>query len=163
MDCPNCGASLRAAEGLESLRCDYCRSVHVPEPNDEGIRVVGNASELACPVCAVPLVEAAAGGERILYCTRCQGILVAMNAFVALTGELRARSGGTARVQPAADRKELERKITCPQCHQPMDAHFYEGPGNIVIDACSRCFLDWLDAGELTHVARAPDDSAAYA
>jgi len=38
-----------------------------------------------------------------------------------------------------------------------MDTHFYAGPGNIVIDDCARCELNWLDAGELMVVARAPD------
>jgi Zn-finger nucleic acid-binding protein len=38
-----------------------------------------------------------------------------------------------------------------------MDTHFYEGPGNIIIDDCSRCFLNWLDQGELMRVVHAPD------
>jgi Zn-finger nucleic acid-binding protein len=29
-----------------------------------------------------------------------------------------------------------------------------------VIDDCSRCELDWLDAGELMSIVRAPDHSA---
>jgi hypothetical protein len=40
-----------------------------------------------------------------------------------------------------------------------MDAHFYAGPGNIVIDDCSLCELNWLDAGELRTIAHAPDHS----
>jgi len=38
-----------------------------------------------------------------------------------------------------------------------MLAHVYGGPGNIVIDTCERCQLNWLDPGELRRIALAPD------
>jgi Zn-finger nucleic acid-binding protein len=38
-----------------------------------------------------------------------------------------------------------------------MDTHYYGGSGNVIIDDCSRCELNWLDSGELTHIVRAPD------
>jgi Zn-finger nucleic acid-binding protein len=38
-----------------------------------------------------------------------------------------------------------------------MDTHYYGGPGNVVIDDCSRCFLNWLDHGELMRIVEAPD------
>ena len=37
-----------------------------------------------------------------------------------------------------------------------MDVHPYYGPGNIVIDTCSRCDVIWLDFGELKQVTDAP-------
>jgi Zn-finger nucleic acid-binding protein len=37
-----------------------------------------------------------------------------------------------------------------------MDTHYYAGPGNIVIDDCSFCHLNWLDYGELQRITRAP-------
>jgi Zn-finger nucleic acid-binding protein len=40
-----------------------------------------------------------------------------------------------------------------------METHFYTGGGNVVIDDCERCELNWLDAGELVTIARAPDHS----
>jgi len=40
-----------------------------------------------------------------------------------------------------------------------MDTHYYAGPGNVIIDDCSQCFLNWLDHGELMRVVRAPDYS----
>jgi Zn-finger nucleic acid-binding protein len=55
------------------------------------------------------------------------------------------------------DPKELKRRIQCPQCHRAMDTHYYAGPGNIVIDDCASCELNWLDAGELMAIVRAPD------
>jgi Zn-finger nucleic acid-binding protein len=45
--------------------------------------------------------------------------------------------------------------INCPGCAKPMLNHFYGGPGNLVIDTCERCHLNWLDPGELRRIARA--------
>lgn len=157
MYCPNCGAPMRLEENQESLRCEYCYSVYTPEPNDEGVRPLGVPSPLACPVCAVPLEQAGLAGHRILSCTRCQGMLVPMSEFVALIEELRSRHAGAECVQAPADRTALERHINCPKCHAPMDTHFYEGPGNVVIDDCSRCYLNWLDKGEMMKIVHAPD------
>src|SRR5581483_11363181 len=145
------------AEQDDSLRCEYCRSVYTPPQNEEGVRMLGQSSPLACPVCAVPLQQAALAGTRLLACSNCQGILVSMNDFVALLGQLRSAHPASGAPQPPADPKALDRRLNCPQCHRPMDTHFYDGPGNIVIDDCSRCFLNWLDKGELMRVVRAPD------
>jgi Zn-finger nucleic acid-binding protein len=38
-----------------------------------------------------------------------------------------------------------------------MDAHFYGGPGNAVIDSCEECSLIWMDRGVLMRIAHAPD------
>lgn len=156
MDCPSCGAPLRLTENDDSLRCAYCRVVYAPPRTEDGIRVLGEASSLACPVCAAPLQQAALAGHRIQYCTRCQGMLVPMDVFMALLDEMRSGRAGAGSIQPPPDRHGLERRIDCPQCHQRMDTHFYEGPGNIIIDDCSRCFLNWLDQGELRRAVRAP-------
>jgi Zn-finger nucleic acid-binding protein len=45
-----------------------------------------------------------------------------------------------------------------------MDAHFYAGPGNVVIDSCEDCCLIWLDRGKLMRIVHAPDsvDSPDY-
>ncbi len=159
MNCPGCGAPMRLEENQESLSCEYCRTVYTPEPNDEGVRPLGETSPLGCPLCAVALEHASLAGYPILYCTRCQGMLVPMNDFVALIEGLRSRRGGAETVQPPADRTDLQRNINCPKCHRQMDTHFYEGPGNIIIDDCSRCFLNWLDKGEMMKIVHAPDHS----
>jgi Zn-finger nucleic acid-binding protein len=66
------------------------------------------------------------------------------------------KRGGT--IQPPADAADLQRKINCPGCHHRMDTHFYAGPGNVVIDSCENCCLTWLDGGELTRIAAAPEE-----
>ena len=37
-----------------------------------------------------------------------------------------------------------------------MDTHIYGGPGNIVIDNCPACRLNWLDFPELARIESAP-------
>jgi len=156
MNCPSCGAPLRLTENEESFRCEYCGGVYRPEENDDGVRVLGETSPMACPACAVPMFQAALSGHRITYCQQCRGMLVPMSDFLDIVEELHTQHPGHGRVQPPPDRKELDRRFACPNCHRPMDTHFYEGPGNIIIEDCSACGLNWLDAGELLRVVRAP-------
>ncbi|MBZ5578802.1 MAG: zf-TFIIB domain-containing protein [Acidobacteriia bacterium] len=157
MNCPNCGAPLHLTADQESFPCEYCRSVYVPEENEDGVRVLEDRSPLPCPVCAVPLVKAAVADQEVLYCKQCRGLLVSMHIFPGLLDELRARRDGHARVQTPLDRKAFDRHLDCPQCHQGMDTHPYDGPGNVVIDSCSRCDWNWLDSGEMSRIVRAPD------
>ncbi len=158
MNCPSCGAPLRLEGDQEGLACDYCKSIYYPEKNDQGIQMLGEAAEETCPICAIPLMHAIFARERIRYCTRCRGMLIPMGKFLALVEELKA-GAPRHRVPHAPDPRELNRHINCPQCHQRMDTHYYGGPGNVVIDDCSRCFLNWLDHGELMRIAQAPDRS----
>jgi Zn-finger nucleic acid-binding protein len=157
MNCPNCGAPLHLQDGRDSFTCEYCRSVYFPEKSEDGVRLLGETSGLACPICAIPLMHASMEHHRILYCTRCRGALIAMAVFLGLTEDLRAVRGGFGMVVAPPDPSELKRRIRCPQCGRTMDTHYYAGPGNVVIDDCSPCELNWLDAGELLKIARAPD------
>jgi Zn-finger nucleic acid-binding protein len=127
---------MRLKPDMESFKCDYCQSVYFPEKNDDGVRVLGETTGQDCP--------------------GCHGMLVPMQALEGLVDELRTGQGSEA--APAApDTEDLRRKINCPECHHAMDAHFYAGPGNVVIDSCEECCLIWLDRGALMRIARAPD------
>jgi len=159
MNCPSCGAPMHLKADADSYACDYCRSVYLPEKDDNGVRVLDEASGELCPVCNLALVHAAIGGVRIRYCTHCHGMLVPMQVFESLIDELRSVGNGTVE-QPKAERRDLSRKIGCPNCRARMDAHYYGGPGNVVIDSCETCSLNWLDRGELWHIVRAPDGRA---
>ena len=159
MNCPTCGAPLHLPEGRDSLPCDYCGAVCVPEANEEGISLLGENSPMLCPVCKIPLEHAAMLHQRFLYCTRCRGNLIPMPTFVSLVEELRARSGGAAIKQHPPQPRELQRRLKCPQCGGAMENHPYCGGGNVVIDDCERCELNWLDASEIVRIARAPDRS----
>lgn len=83
-------------------------------------------------------------------------MLIPMQALEALADELRTGQGSEV-VPTVPGKDELQRKINCPQCHHPLDAHFYAGPGNAVIDSCENCSLIWLDRGVLMRIAHAPD------
>ena len=142
--------------------CEYCGNIHVPNANDEGVRVLHETSDSECPVCAIPLVRAAIDGQRILYCQRCHGMLVSMDIFVPLIEDLRSRRQGTAEIVRPIDIHELDRPVRCPQCHGQMDTHLYGGGGNVILSDCERCQLNWLDHGELDRIVRSPDRQFSY-
>lgn len=157
MNCADCGGPMRLEEDKEYLVCDYCGSTYYPDPNPDGVRVLGESASEACPVCAVPLSHAAVAGERIRYCGQCHGMLIPMGVFVNVIEDLRAhRNGAAGSVHPPVW-DDLQRHIRCPQCGHDMETHLYGGPGNVVIDSCEQCDLNWLDPGELMRIIRAPD------
>ncbi|HEY1580056.1 MAG TPA: zf-TFIIB domain-containing protein [Terracidiphilus sp.] len=158
MNCPTCGAPMRLNSDADHLNCDYCKSIFFPAKDDEGVSVLAVSSGESCPVCAVPLMHAALAKIRMRYCTRCRGMLIPMGVFIALVEELRAGDQGTL-IAHTPDPHDLQRGINCPHCHHHMDTHFYNGPGNVVIDDCDNCELNWLDHGELMRIVRAPDYS----
>jgi Zn-finger nucleic acid-binding protein len=160
MDCPNCGAAMQLDKGMDSWSCIYCKTVYHSEANDEGVHVLSGASGFTCPLCSVPLAQAAMDAHKLLYCTRCRGILIAVPVFVSLLDQLRAKQAGAWTIPRPAEPSELRRQINCPQCGRQMDTHFYGGPGNVVIDDCAACELNWLDKGELTRIVRAPEELA---
>jgi len=143
------------------FRCDYCRNVVAPEKNDEGVSVLSEAPDAqACPVCSIPLMQAALAKLPILYCGKCHGMLASMEVFPQLIAADRVQQRAGA-AGPSANPGDLRRTIACPHCHRPMEAHFYAGPGNVVIDTCETCSLNWLDHGELARIAHAPADDFA--
>jgi Zn-finger nucleic acid-binding protein len=136
--------------------------MHYPDPNPDGVRVLEIASGLMCPRCAQgphgeALVHAAVGGERVLYCQRCRGLLVNMGVFLAVMEDLRSRRPGSDYTGKQPDWQDLKRRVACPNCGRAMDTHPYGGPGAVIIDTCSVCEANWLDYGELQQIVRAPD------
>ena len=148
---------MRLEEDKECLVCDYCGNIHYPAPNAEGIRVLDEPSKLVCPVCVIPLVHAAAGGERILYCNHCHGTLISMDVFMSVVQDFRSRRDTTAGSVHPINWKDLDRRINCPRCGRQMDTHPYGGGGAVIIDDCENCALNWLDYSELDRIVRAPD------
>ena len=157
MNCPACGAPLRLKDDTDAFVCDYCGNVHVPDPNSDGVRVLDVPSSESCPVCSVPLVHAAIAGYRMRYCKRCHGMLIEMDRLLVIEQSLRARHDAALAATERPDPRDLDRRISCPRCGRPMDTHPYQGPGNVIIDSCENCSLDWLDYGELDRMVRAPD------
>ena len=156
MNCPNCGAAMRLEESKEYFECDYCSTIHFPEPNADGIRVLGEPASLDCPVCQKTLVHAAVDRQRLLYCKRCRGLLVPMEGFFLLVECLRGIPDRTKAAPRATDWNDLGRELFCPHCHGRMHTHPYAGPGNIIIDNCPVCAVNWLDHAELSRIVSAP-------
>ena len=148
---------MRLEPSRDYLSCDYCGNVHVPEPNEDGVRELDEDSASDCPVCAIPLVHAAIDGQRIFYCRHCRGMLVPMDIFVPLVEDLRSRRDASTEIVYPFDSSELKRRIQCPQCGVAMDTHVYGGGGNVVISVCEHCESNWLDHGELDRIVRASD------
>jgi Zn-finger nucleic acid-binding protein len=147
--------------GTDGYKCDYCQSVYVPEKDADGVQVLGEPTAEICGLCNGPLVEGVLAKIRILYCTKCHGMLVPMATFATLIDEMRGTLSSHT-PQSAPDPDGLRRRINCPQCHKRMDTHFYAGPGNVIIDSCEDCGLIWLDQGEIMRIAHAPDARAAF-
>jgi Zn-finger nucleic acid-binding protein len=147
---------MRLKPDMESYKCDYCQSTYFPDKSDDGVRALGDPVDENCPLCNIPLVHAVLAKNPILYCTGCKGMLILMGMLEGLIEELRDEHGAGA-APVAADKEDLQCKINCPQCHRPMDAHLYAGPGNAVIDSCEDCCLIWLDRGVLMRIVHAPD------
>jgi Zn-finger nucleic acid-binding protein len=148
---------MRLDEQDDHFTCDFCGRLHFPEPNADGVHVLGEPAGARCPVCAEDLVHAAVAGARVLHCPACRGLLIPAEAFLFVLHTLRAQGNYVPLPPRLLTDRELGRKIACPRCHRPLDTHPYAGGGNIVIDNCPRCRLNWLDAGELNRVVRTPD------
>ena len=151
---------MRIGQGTGSFTCDYCKSLYVPGVNDEGVSELDELPDRLCPICAIPLWNATLQGVHIWSCKHCRGMMIPMGAFQDLLEQTRESDPGAEIPPSAPDPRDLERRIDCPVCRRHMDAHVYFGGGNVVIDSCEQCELNWLDHGELMRIARAPNVSS---
>jgi Zn-finger nucleic acid-binding protein len=152
-NCANCGAPMQAEPGTGGLVCGHCGSSEQLTGITSFIDATG-ASERRCPTCQTALSNGRLDGRPLSFCQRCEGLLVEMGNFVAVIDAARAREEQSGTI-PQRRQSPGDRTINCPSCQSPMLSHFYGGPGNLVIDTCERCHLNWLDPGELRRIARA--------
>jgi Zn-finger nucleic acid-binding protein len=154
-NCANCGAPLHIDREGGLVTCRHCGS---SEPQGSIARLVeaGSQSDRTCPTCATLLADSRLDGVPLLFCQRCEGMLIPMAEFVSVIEAVRAHETPAEAVPPRRQ-SPGDRTINCPACAKPMLSHFYGGPGNLVIDTCERCHLNWLDPGELRRIARARD------
>jgi Zn-finger nucleic acid-binding protein len=142
--------------GRDYFFCEYCGSYAFPRPSPDGVVVLGETGDVDCPVCATTLARGSVAGLRVLHCSTCRGVLAGQEAFSTIVKLLRAQASGEPDPVRALNREDLQREIACPYCGQRMDTHPYYGPGNVVIDNCTRCAVIWLDCGELAIIRDAP-------
>jgi len=158
MNCENCGAATHLDRNRSVFICDYCGSEMIPPAGADGVQVLGE-TKLNCPACNGMLSDAALEFQPLLYCATCHGMLIGMDVFGGIIQALRSyqsTSPATAAPRNAATGK-LPR--ICARCSKSMENHPYGGPGNVVIDTCEPCELNWLDKQELQRIVAAPDYS----
>ena len=159
MNCRNCGAPMELFERRRYFFCTHCGTFHFIEtPAVDGVHVLTRPNEArACPRCAAALAKSLLDDRYpVEYCERCKGLLIDRSSFADALTHRRARAGGPGTAPAPVDRRELERRVVCPECRHPMEVHPYYGPGNVVIDSCTNCSLIWLDYGELQQMTDAP-------
>jgi Zn-finger nucleic acid-binding protein len=154
--CDNCGAPVRIDPASGLTVCDHCGSEQELPVAVEHLELLSETSSL-CPACSTPLSEGRLEGHPLLCCGCCFGMLIAMNRFVAIIEAVRAREARSLTTAQPRRQNPGERQLACPTCKQPMVGHLYGGPGNVVIDTCERCLVNWLEPGELRRIAVAPD------
>jgi Zn-finger nucleic acid-binding protein len=144
------------ADGV--LICRHCGS-STAVSKISGLIEVRETISKKCPSCATALTAGRLEGNPVSFCATCEGMLIAMDQFVSVIEAVRAHEEPARTVSP---RKQTpgDRTIICPGCGTPMLNHFYGGPGNVVLDTCEHCRLNWLDPGELCRIARAPEARA---
>jgi Zn-finger nucleic acid-binding protein len=145
---------MQADRNTGVLACSHCGS----SEQLSGIAAlieIGEVTDRHCPGCQTALASGKLDGRPLSFCQRCEGLLIEMENFVAMIDAARAHEEPSATIPPRRQAPG-DRTITCPACRRPMLSHFYGGPGNLVIDTCERCLLNWLDPGELRRIARAP-------
>jgi len=145
---------LLADSASNALICRHCGTYEESPALVPNLVIVG-ASSTSCPTCRTPLSDGRLEGRAVLFCQRCLGVLIDMGLFVSVIEAVRESEARTEVVLPRSQNPG-ERLLNCPGCGQIMLSHIYLGPGNLVIDTCERCRLNWLDGGELRRIARAP-------
>jgi Zn-finger nucleic acid-binding protein len=137
-----------------ALTCRHCGTYEESPALVPNLEIVG-ASANSCPTCRTPLSDGRLESHPVLFCQGCLGVLIDMGHFVSVIEAVRVNEARTEVLLPRGQNPG-ERLLNCPGCGQIMLSHIYLGPGNLVIDTCERCRLNWLDAGELRKIARAP-------
>jgi Zn-finger nucleic acid-binding protein len=136
--------------------CDHCGNQQEAPAAVASVELLSETSS-RCPICSIPLSTARLDGFGLLCCARCFGMLIEMSRFTAVVDALRVHETRTFRIALPRRQDPSERVINCPSCGQSMLGHIYAGPGNVVIDSCESCQVNWLDSGELRRIAVAPD------
>lgn len=157
--CLTCGAPAIPLNASDASFCPYCGAYQTGsrgDANAEGVEIRNQLGDGVCPLCDVDLVRAIIAELPAATCTQCGGIRCSMEVFAQIIRARRADYSGIEDPPRALNAAELTRVVHCPSCRKRMDTHPYHGPGNVVIDVCTRCDVVWLDKGELTALERAP-------
>ena len=160
MNCKSCDDPMIPVHGQYHQRCKSCNTYEFPSDIEHGqIPIIpqGKTTEFQCPKCDIPMeVGLIHNNIQICFCNNCRGFVTPIESLGHLINDLRSDYGGPDDRPVPIDPDELEFVDNCPACWEPMEAHPYYGPGNVVLDTCNQCQLCWLDHGELDKIVRAP-------
>src|SRR5262245_28700659 len=145
--CNSCGAPMRVDDERGLLVCNHCGTEREAPAWIRYVELLGETSSV-CPTCSTPLSTGRFEGRPFLCCARCFGVLIPMNQFADIINAARAHEERSFQVALPRRQNPGDRTIGCPTCGEPMLSHLYGGPGNVVIDSCERCHVNWLDPGE---------------
>ncbi len=161
MNCNNCGAVLQLGESQRYFQCGHCGAFTFPAAETEGsdgIRILGHTADAPpCPVCHLPLAQAVIDSVHpVHFCGKCRGLLLSRPIFTGVVNTRRAWATDLPAQPVPLDSHALERRLSCPRCSMRFETYAHYGPGNVVIDNCTRCDQVWLDFGEIRHIVAAP-------
>jgi Zn-finger nucleic acid-binding protein len=170
LNCPNCGAGVAS----DSTQCEFCKTrlKTVACPSCLGLMFLG--SEF-CGHCGAKAVRAAAAdGEQLGDCPRCQKPLDSLHIGDVILGECQKCGGMWADVETfqniCVDREkqssvlgfiggrgavaEAPAKISyvpCPKCKQLMNRSNFARASGVIIDTCKQHGV-WFDSEELPKI-----------
>ena len=92
MNCMNCGAPMQLRLEQHQFPCNYCTTIYFPDDNEDGIRILDEASDTNCPVCRIPMVYGFIDETQNLYCQLCRGMLLDQDSFLMVVGKCQPTS-----------------------------------------------------------------------
>ena len=160
MNCENCNTTMPKVHGQNHFECRPCNAFHFPtsiEEAEDSLQATGKMTEFQCCKCDQPLeLGKLRNMLDVCFCDNCRGFVIDSESLGEVITELRRNYDGEDDKPRPINPDDLDAQHPCPACAEPMDAHPYYGPGNVVIDTCQHCKLGWLDHGELATIVRAP-------
>lgn len=115
---------------------------------------------MQCPICKNMLVRQEYCEVEVNACPQCRGMFVSaeqFNALVKAAGQEPAAEAERFTFKPRDVVRPLDGDVaprTCPECGGEMREFNYAYDSNVFLDRCMQCRGLWLDADEITGVAR---------
>jgi Zn-finger nucleic acid-binding protein len=102
--------------------CEHCGAYHFPNPNPEGMRVLGeNPEGYQCPLCGITFNMVTVDDfYRGYQCRNCRGLMFNRETFRETIETRRAKAKTPPEPVSRFDPTELERTVYCPICEKQM-------------------------------------------
>jgi Zn-finger nucleic acid-binding protein len=153
MNCHNCEVSL-SWDGISPIVvCELCRSyrcVDTPDETSNRIVSLNRPGRTHCPACRRRMVQAATDGLKVEHCSECRGVLLTDDLFAMFVRNRRSEFREAALQPVTVLRDQIETKLHCPNCRQPMCIHPCYGPNSVIVESCVDCGMVWLDCRDMS-------------